>query len=73
MCAIFAVGGCMQSGIDKAVAAMGSQTALAKAINLTPQAISTWVKKGQIPLFRIKDVERVTGISKNDLLPNWFK
>jgi DNA-binding transcriptional regulator YdaS (Cro superfamily) len=54
--------------IERAVEAAGSQTALAKELGITPQAVSAWVDAGCVPLPRMKDVSALTGISIGDLL-----
>lgn len=46
-------------------------TALAKALEdaVTPQAVSQW---NHVPLRHVFEVERITGISKYELRPDFF-
>ncbi|MDE2104087.1 MAG: helix-turn-helix domain-containing protein [Patescibacteria group bacterium] len=48
------------TAVEKAVRLFGSQSALARALGLKPQAIHLWVKHGRVPMSRMLDVERVT-------------
>ena len=48
----------METGIEKAVRLIGSQTALAKALGVKPQAVQKWVAQGYVPSGRCRDVER---------------
>ncbi|WP_127524656.1 Cro/CI family transcriptional regulator [Mesorhizobium sp. Z1-4] len=48
----------------------GGPTALAKTLGgITPQAVSLWKK---VPVDRVIDVERITGISRHKLRPDIF-
>ena len=53
----------------RAIKAVGTSDALAAKLEITPQAISQWT---QIPLGRVFDVERVTGIPRDELRPDFF-
>jgi DNA-binding transcriptional regulator YdaS (Cro superfamily) len=46
-------------------------TALAKALDgaVSPQAISQW---DRVPLGRVFDIERATGVSRHELRPDFF-
>lgn len=50
--------------VDRAVSAAGGQTALAKRLNIKPQAVQQWKR---IPAGRVLEVERITGISRHEL------
>jgi hypothetical protein len=56
-----------------AVMAAGSQEKLAQKLggSLTRQAIALWVRNGRIPLRRVVEVSRVTGIPKSLLSPDF--
>lgn len=54
---------------DRAVAAVGGVTRLAEKIGVTRSAVSQW---DQVPVERVADVERVTGISRYELRPDIF-
>lgn len=55
--------------VERAVEAAGGQTALAKALGIKPQAVQQWRK---IPVGRIIEVERVTGIPREELRPELY-
>lgn len=63
----------MRTPIEKAVAAIGSQSALARAVGVTPQAVQLWVKSGQVSFKRVVDVERASGVSRAELRPDIFE
>lgn len=56
-----------------AVQAMGTQEKLAHALKrpVTRQCIGMWVKRGRIPLSRVREVSAVTGIPKSLLSPDF--
>ena len=60
----------MDAGMVEAVIAMRTKAALAEALGLTPQAVSGWDK---IPLSRLLDVERVTGVPREKLRPDLYR
>lgn len=55
--------------LEKAIDAAGTLQELASRIGVTPQAISQWEK---VPPLRVLDVERATGISRQDLRPDIY-
>lgn len=65
-------------GLDRAKKAaelktgLKGNTALAKALDeaVSPQAISQW---DHVPLARVFDVERATGVSRHELRPDFFE
>lgn len=48
----------MEIGIEKAVRLAGSQTALAKLIGVSPQAVQKWVEQGFAPARRCRPIEQ---------------
>lgn len=48
------------------------QEALARELRITQGAVSQWLAKGQVPLNRVRGVERVTGIPASTLRPDVF-
>lgn len=58
-----------KSGIQKAVAAAGSQSELARRIGVSPQAVQQWVERGCVPPRRVPMVAAVTGVSPHMLNP----
>lgn len=47
----------------------GGRVALARKLSISPQAISQWK---QIPVHRVLEIERVTGVSRSDLRPDIY-
>lgn len=60
----------MDPGMVEAVAAMRTKTALAEALGVSLQAVSAWDK---IPLSRLLDVEKVTGVPREKLRPDLYR
>jgi transcriptional repressor of cell division inhibition gene dicB len=51
-----------------------TQRALAKAVDVTPQAVNQWFRDNKIPIRRAVEIERLTNgeISKSDIRPDIF-
>lgn len=62
----------MNTPIEKAVQVAGSQSALARTLGVTPQAVQQWVDANRIPAHRCLAIENATGISRYDLRPDVF-
>lgn len=58
-----------RAALHVAILKMGSQTALAEALDLSYQAVQQWVYKGRVPSNRTGQVERLTGVSGIVLRP----
>ena len=57
-----------QSGIERAIAAAGSPSALARALGVSNQVVGNWRRRGRVPLGRVWAVERATGVPRADLI-----
>lgn len=57
-----------ERGIDAAIKAVGSQVAVARALGVTEQAVSIWVKRGWVPARRAVELEQLTGVARADLV-----
>lgn len=57
-------------GLKRALEAAGTGEKLAADLGITPQAISQWDK---IPLNRVFEVERITGVPRHELRPDFFE
>ncbi len=53
---------------------LGSQKALADALEISPQAITKWVNRGRVPAERVIDIERATGgaVTRHVLRPDIY-
>jgi len=62
-----------REAILKAAEVMGSQFALATALNLKSQgSIATWLMRGQPPAHHVLAIEKLTGVSRHDLRPDIY-
>ena len=59
----------MENKINIVIGKAGGVTALAKALGIQHQSIYSWRK---IPIDRVADIERITGISRHELRPDIF-
>ena len=62
----------VNSAIADAVLAAGSQSALARAVGVSPQAVQQWVNSGRVSHRKVLDVERATGVSRTRLRPDIY-
>ena len=60
------------SAIQRAAAAVGGQSALARAVNVAPQAVQKWCATGNVPAERVIPVEAISGVSRHDLRPDLY-
>lgn len=56
----------------RAAKAAGGQSALARKINVTPQAVQQWCSTGKIPAERVLQVECASGVSRTELRPDIY-
>lgn len=59
-------------GLKLAIAKAGNMSRLARSCGVTPQAVKAWMDRGCIPLARVKDVKKATGLSLKTLRPDYF-
>lgn len=62
------------TAIQKAAQAAGGQSALARKIGCTPQAVQRWCKTGFVPADRVVAVEQAVegAVSRNELRPDLY-
>jgi DNA-binding transcriptional regulator YdaS (Cro superfamily) len=66
----------LRAGLNLAIAAMadaagkGGKARLARAIGISPQALHQWTR---IPYDRITQVEKVTGVPREQLRPDLYR
>ena len=60
----------MSEALERAKGEVGGAVALAKAIGgISSQAVSQWDK---VPVSRVLDVERITGVPRHELRPDIY-
>ncbi len=59
----------MNAGISKAAKAVGTIAALARKIGITRSAICQW---DRIPAERVIEIERATGVPRQELRPDLY-
>ena len=60
--------------VARAVAIVGSQSALARLLGVTPQSVSRWVQSGCAPAKRIVQIEHATAgrVTRQELKPELY-
>lgn len=61
-----------QTAIHRASAIAGGQSALARSLKVTPQAVQKMCATGRVPAERVLDIERLTGVPRNELRPDLY-
>ena len=58
-----------ENSFERALIAAGGPAALAGQLGITRQAIDQWER---VPVNRVLDVERITGVSRHELRPDIY-
>ena len=58
--------------MDRIIKAGGGQSELARKLDIRQQAISQWVARGRVPAERVLEVERVTGVPRQQIRPDIY-
>jgi DNA-binding transcriptional regulator YdaS (Cro superfamily) len=56
----------------RAVDKLGGQTAAARKLGVTQQAVQYWIKTGRVPPLRVLALEAVSGVSRKALRPDIY-
>lgn len=57
----------METGIARAVEAIGGQAVLARAVGVSRVAVVHWLRQGWVPNGRVLRIEQLTGVPRGDL------
>ena len=60
------------NAIERAAQQVGGQSALARILGCTPQAVSKMCRTGRVPAERVIDIERATGVKRHELRPDLY-
>lgn len=60
------------AAIERACKAAGSQSALARLLSVTPQAVQNWCATGRVPAERVIHVEAASGVPRHELRPDLY-
>lgn len=55
-----------------AVDRLGGQTAAAKKLGISQQAVQFWIKQGKVPPLRVLALEAASGVSRKALRPDIY-
>lgn len=58
--------------ICKAAKVAGGQSALARLLKVTPQAVQKMCASGRVPAERVLEIEKATGVSRHELRPDIY-
>lgn len=62
----------METPIEKAVRLAGGQSALSRAVEVSPQAVQQWVSEGRVSHKKVIAVESATGVHRSELRPDLY-
>jgi DNA-binding transcriptional regulator YdaS (Cro superfamily) len=55
-----------------AVDILGGQTATAKMLGVSQQAVQYWIRRGRVPALKAIPLEAASGVSRNKLRPDLY-
>lgn len=61
-----------KNAAERAAAKVGGQSALARILGCTPQAVQRMCSTGKVPAERVLAIEEATGVSRHDLRPDLY-
>jgi len=61
-----------RNAAEKAAAKIGGQSALARALGCSPQAVQRMCATGRVPAERVLAIEDATGVSRHELRPDIY-
>ena len=61
-----------ENAATRAASAVGGQSALARILGCTPQAVQRMCATGRVPAERVLAIEAASGVSRHDLRPDLY-
>ncbi|WP_454911145.1 YdaS family helix-turn-helix protein [Stutzerimonas chloritidismutans] len=61
-----------ENAATRAAAAAGGQSALARLLGCSPQAVQRMCATGRVPAERVLQIEAASGVSRNELRPDLY-
>lgn len=61
-----------ENAATRAAAAVGGQSALARILGCTPQAVQRMCSTGRVPAERVLSIEAASGVSRHELRPDLY-
>lgn len=61
-----------KNAVERAADKAGSQTALARLLGCTPQAVQRMCASGRVPAERVLKIEEATGVPRHELRPDLY-
>lgn len=61
-----------ESAIQRAARLAGGQSALARSLGLTPQAVQYMCAQGKATAERVLEIEKLTGVKRYELRPDLY-
>lgn len=56
------------NGVQRAIAAVGGQVKVGEKLGVTQQAVSSWVRRGFVPLMRADELAQISGVPARELM-----
>ncbi|WP_090272773.1 transcriptional regulator [Halopseudomonas litoralis] len=61
-----------ENAVSRAAAKAGGQSALARILDCSPQAVQRMCASGRVPAERVLAIEEATGVSRHELRPDLY-
>lgn len=58
--------------VDRVIETYGGAAALARRLGISRNAVSDWRSKQRVPVERVLDIEKLTGIPRHEIRPDIY-
>jgi DNA-binding transcriptional regulator YdaS (Cro superfamily) len=58
--------------VERIISAYGGAAALARRIGISRNAVSQWREKDHVPVERVLEIEKITGIPRHEIRPDIY-